>query len=102
MITVELFIPLAANDGQRFDAAHHDTFEAFLAGLFNGFSRLPGVVAGGWQHEGRVYRDELVVYVVALRSLTEGDKVREAVAFAKSHYDQLAIFIRYLGVSEVL
>lgn len=34
--------------------------------------------------------------------LTAADSLRAAVAFAKSHYSQLNIYIRYLGVSEIL
>jgi hypothetical protein len=100
MLIVEILIPLADNDGRTFTSDHHAAFEAALAGLFGGFSRLPGTVTGGWQHEGRLYRDDLVVYAVALPSIVEGAKVGEAVEIAKAHYAQLAIFIRYLGFAE--
>lgn len=102
MLVVELYIPLADNDGRIFTADHHAAFETALAGLFGGFSRLPGTVTGGWQAEGRLYRDDLVVYAVALSSIVEGAKVGDAAKLAKAHYAQLAIFVRYLGLSEVL
>lgn len=102
MIIVEIFIPLASNDGETFSGEHHAAFEAVLADLFGGFSRLPGKVAGGWAHEGRLYSDDLVVYLVGLRSLVDGGKVGQAAAVAKAHYGQLAIFVRYLGLAETL
>src|SRR5690606_32796588 len=76
---VELFIPLASNEGETFTADHHAAFEAVLTGLFGGFSRLPGVVTGGWEDAGRIYRDDLVIYAVVLPSLAAGGKVAEAV-----------------------
>lgn len=101
MLIIELYIPLADNDGRVFTADHHEAFETVLAGLFGGFTRT-GQVTGGWQHEGRIYRDELVSYVVTLPSIVQGAKVGEAVDVAKAHYAQLAIFVRYLGLAEVL
>lgn len=102
MILIEIFIPLAGNDGETFTGEHHAAFEAVLADLFGGFSRLPGTVAGGWSDAGRLYRDDLVIYVVGIRSIVDGAKVGEAVTVAKAHYAQLAIFVRYLGLAETL
>ncbi|MBO0700485.1 MAG: hypothetical protein J2P46_18955 [Zavarzinella sp.] len=42
------------------------------------------------------------VYLIALSSITFGDRVGEAAAFARKHFGQLALSIRYLGLSEVL
>jgi hypothetical protein len=62
----------------------------------------PGAVEGGWEHEGKVYRDRTLAYVVALPSITWGGKVGEAAEFAKAHYEQIHLFVRYLGLAEVL
>ncbi|MBW1878821.1 MAG: hypothetical protein JRI25_20465 [Deltaproteobacteria bacterium] len=102
MLGIELFIPLADNDGRRFGDDHHAAFEAGLAAIFGGCSRLPGAVIGAWEHEGRTYHDDSVVYLVALPSLLDGGKVRQAVEVAKRHYRQEAIFIRYLGQVEII
>lgn len=53
-------------------------------------------------NEGKVYHDTTHAYVVGLRSITQGALLGEVVAFAKIHYRQEAIFIRYLGVAEIL
>lgn len=103
MITIEILIPLFSNDGDEFVVGHHTAFEAEIIATFGGFSVLPGVVLGGWESEGIVYLDKTRVYVVAVTSLVvEGEKVVRLVEFAKVHYDQKAIFIRYLGMAEIL
>lgn len=101
-IFVEILIPLTSNEGSTFTHDHHAAFEAHLLIVAGGFSLLPGTVAGGWSDDGVVYNDTLRVYAVTLVSITEGGKVREIVDFAKAHYTQLAIFVRYLGLAEVL
>lgn len=102
MLAIEFFIPLAGNDGHTFTASHHLAFETVMVDIFGGFSRLPGTVTGRWADAGRVYHDDLVVYLVALPSITAGDKVARAVEVAKAHYAQEAIFLRYLGTTEIL
>jgi hypothetical protein len=102
MIAVEIFIPVASNEGEEFQAEDDAAFELHLLNLFGGMSRLPGLVQGAWIDAGAVYRDQNRVYVVALASIGDGSKIREAVDFAKKHYRQLAIFVRYLGQVEVL
>lgn len=57
---------------------------------------------GGWEAEGVIYTDETRLYAIALGSITAGNKIGEVAASAKVHYDQRAIFIRYLGLAEVL
>ena len=99
---VELFIPLADNDGLVFGLAHHRVFEERLLDVFGGFTRRSDPIKGAWIDNGRIYQDDLVIYVVRLESITLGSRVREAVEFAKAHYEQEAIFVSYLGLSEVL
>ena len=103
MVIVEILIPLASNEGATFDAAHHQAFEAHLITTFGGYSLLPGTVRGGWIDTGVVYTDETRVYAVAIDSLlVDGHKVVAVAEIAKVHYAQLAIFVRYLGLAEVL
>jgi hypothetical protein len=102
MIAVEIYVPVASNQGEMFTREHDAVFELRLIHLFGGVSRLAGTVQGAWIDGGKVFRDENRVFMVAVASLTDGEKLREAVEFAKKHYDQLAIFIRYLGQVEVL
>ncbi len=102
VIVVEILIPLTSNEGAAFTADHHHAFEANLIAVFGGFSLLPGTVRGGWEAEGVVYSDETRVYAVAMVSIVDGGDLGEVVAFAKAHYGQLAIFVRYLGLAEVL
>jgi len=100
---VEILIPLTSNEGAAFEADHHVAFEAHLITIFGGYSLLPGTVRGGWMDAGVVFTDETRVYAVALVSLlADGGKVIHIVEIAKAHYGQLAIFVRYLGMAEIL
>ena len=103
MIEVQILIPTHDNAGNVFLPGHHTAFEAELLRLFGASSLFPGTVAGQWTSAGQVYHDQTRVYVVAVGGLIErADAIRDAVAFAKAHYGQLNIYVRYLGVSEVL
>ena len=102
MIEVQVLIPLISNEGESFSEEHHAAFEAAILGRFGGFSRLPGNVIGKWVGGGITYTDALIAYVIALPGLTDGGRLAEVIAFAKSHYKQEAIYLRYLGISEIL
>jgi len=102
MFTISLLIPQADNDGRAFSEEEVADFEADLIDIFGGFSRETAPVVGGWAHEGRVYRDLSFRYVLAVGSIADGAKVAEAVKVAKARFAQEAIFVQYLGLSEVL
>ncbi len=102
MIEVCILVPVRANDGTTFTAEEHVAFEAELVRLFNGFTMLDASAFGGWVAAGVVYQDETRIYAVFIASLVDGYTVGLAVAFAKTHYGQLAITIRYLGLAEIL
>lgn len=102
MFTISVIIPKADNNGRDFTADEIDAFEAELVAIFGGYTRETAPVVGGWAYEGRVYRDTSFRYILAVSSLTEGGKVAEAVTVAKARFAQEAIFIQYLGLSEVL
>lgn len=101
MITIEFFIPLADNAGRTFGDDHHGVFEQVLVTRFGGATRLSGSVSGIWADAGRTYRDDLTIFVVAVRSLLDGN-VRETAEIAKAHYAQEAVFVRYLGHAEIV
>jgi hypothetical protein len=103
MIEVEILVPTADNAKQPFPSFHHEQFEAELTTLFGGWQRRPGVVSGQWLDAGTVYADDLLVYVVAVPGLlAAADPLARLVAVAKAHYAQLAVYVRYLGQSEIL
>ena len=102
MFEVQILIPMADNAGQVFTEPHHAFFEAFAVNLFGGVTCLPNEATGAWVDAGVVYRDQTRIYVVALRSIVNGGKVGELATFAKSHYAQLAVYVRYLTLAEVL
>jgi len=103
MIEVMVLIPVTSNEGETFGAAHHVAFEAFVLARFGGITRLPGAAAGSWLDNGAVFTDATIVYVIAVTGLVaQSTALREVVEFAKAHYAQLAIYVRYLGLSEVL
>lgn len=103
MIEVQFLIPEADNAGQAFDPAQHGAFAAELVRLFGGCSLLPGTIAGQWADAGQVYVDRNRVYAVFIPGLVEGAaRITAAVALAKTHYAQLKISVRYLGLAEIL
>ncbi len=103
MIEFTVLIPVLSNAGEAFSPEHDSVFEAFLLDRFGGFSRAPGLVAGAWIGEGGfTYRDASRAYVVALSSVIEASKLGEVITFARLHYEQEAIYLRYLGLSEVI
>lgn len=104
MVEVQILIPDRSNEGERFTREQHEAFEAMLNTLFGGHSRLPGLVNGSWKSDtGATYHDELYLYVVFVSAVfADSAKVLETVTFAKAHYGQEAIAIRYLGMSEIL
>lgn len=102
MFEVQILIPVADNDGNSFSPSHFGAFEAKASELFGGITRNPGTAQGSWVDEGTTYHDDSRVYAVAVKTLADGAKVAELVEFAKLHFKQLAIFIRYLGMVEIL
>ena len=103
MFEVQLLIPNYHNNGKKFTVAHHTAFEVAVAKLVGGLTRLPNVATGHWVNQaGTHFADETRVYLLALSSITEGAKIGEVAALAKRHYEQEAIYLRYLGVAEIL
>ena len=102
MFEVTILIPVYDNEGTFFSADDHHEFETRLAERFGGFSLVPTSVIGAWVDGPKTYRDDLRAYVIALRSIGQGGAVTDIVQFAKSHYRQEAIYLRYLGVSEII
>lgn len=102
MFEAEILVPLANNDGKPFTEGTFEGFELKLSELFGGATRLEGPTTGVWLDGNRLYADRLVRYVVALRSIGDGAKVVAAAEVAKVTFEQLAVYVRYLGQSEIL
>lgn len=103
MFEVQVLIPLADNDGETFNAEHHAAFEAVVIDAFGGFTLYPASAIGGWRNAaGVTFSDATRIYGIAVASLVNGDKLGAVVRFAKAFYLQEAIFIRYLGIIEIL
>lgn len=105
MIEVTILVPVVVSDGHTFAAPHHAQFEAFLTEHFGGFTRLPGTAVGAWvdRATGQTYRDSTILYMVAVEGLVgSGGPLLGAASFAKAHYRQEAILLRYLGVAEII
>jgi hypothetical protein len=102
MIEVQIFIPIAGNDGEKFGDDHHIAFEDFVLGLVGGLTLNPATATGSWQSGDKRYDDTLRIYTVAIESIADGDKIARIVRIAKVHYAQEAIFVRYLGIAEIL
>lgn len=102
MFEIQILIPRYDNHGNGFAAGTYKVWEAELVNRIGGFSKLAGTVAGGWAHQGKHYTDESFVYVVAVASIGDGAKVVQLAHYAKMLFQQGAIFLRYLGVAEVV
>lgn len=103
MFEVQMLIPLADNDGETFTAEHHAAFEAAIIDSFGGFTLYPASAVGGWRNAaGVTFSDATRIYGIAVVSIVDGDKLGALVRFAKTFYCQEAIFIRYLGIIEIL
>lgn len=103
MFEVQMLIPLADNDGETFGVEHHAAFEAAIIDSFGGFTLYPASAVGGWRNAaGVTFSDATRIYGIAVVSLVDGDKLGALARFAKAFYMQEAIFIRYLGIIEIL
>lgn len=103
MIEIRLLIPLSSNEGVTFTQEHHKAFEAVLLDHFGGYSRIPGATVGGWRDAaGKVYTDYTAAYIIAVASITATSALAKVIGFAKAHYRQEAIYLSYLGLSEVI
>lgn len=103
-VEVTLLIPVADNGGTPFTPYEVGVFEGYLGEMFGDFSRLPATIVGRWVgDDGTEYVDILFAYLVGVDGLVkEGARLRKLVEFAKSHFRQEAIFLRYLGIFEIL
>jgi hypothetical protein len=103
MFEVQMLIPVVSNEGDVFTAEHHAAFEARVIDACGGFTLYPSTAVGGWRNDtGQEFRDRTRVYGMAIRSLADGAGVAALGNFAKAHYCQEAIFIRYLGQVEII
>lgn len=102
MFEIQILIPRFDNQGNGFAAQTYKVWERELVDQMGGFTKLAQTVSGGWAHEGRHYKDELFVYVVAVESIADGVKAVQAARYAARLFTQESIFIRYLGVAEVV
>ena len=94
---------MADNQGQEFDRNHDDVFIAYLVAEFEGCTQAPSTLIGAWLNAGKVYRDNNRIFLVKVSGMVAASsKLQAAVAFAKQHYQQIEIYLRYLGVSEIL
>ena len=94
MFEVQVLIPTFDNNSRQFVSSEFKAFEVVLLNAFGGFSLYPSEVTGAWTNGTQVFNDKNRVYSVAVSSITEGEKVKSVVAFAKTHFAQEAIFIR--------
>jgi hypothetical protein len=102
VIDLDLLIPVADNSGVPFDPTYDAVFETELNRLFGGHTRMTGDIVGQWVEGGQTFKDTHRVYRVRVAGLIRNPEVAAVIDFAKQHYAQLAIYVRYLGQSEIL
>lgn len=104
MVEVQILIPLADNSGVEFDEDHVTAFDHRLIDAFGNISVLPGTGHGSWKMgDGSIAIEPWRIYLVAVDSLlASGGTIHAMAQFAARHFRQEAIYVRYLGVSEVV
>jgi glutathione S-transferase len=103
MFEIQILLPLRDNAGVTFTPAEHQAFLGYLAEKFGGATLMPGTATGVWTENGVTYTDETLVAVVAVDGfLKQAAAIAEAAEEAKRRYRQLAVYVRYLGLSEVV
>ena len=94
MNLVQILLPLADNQGQRFGREAYERVRRELADRFGGitsFTRAPA--EGVWKEGGHTSRDDMVVFEVMARDLDRGwwEHYR---ADLEQRFDQEAIVVR--------
>jgi hypothetical protein len=71
MNLIEIFLPLADNDGNRFAREHFENIEAELADRFGGVTAYPRAPARGlWKESDEtIQKDDIIIYEVMSDSL---------------------------------
>ena len=99
MIKTVVLIPERDNAGRAFPRSAWTEFEMRLF-AFGGWSRTRGV-AGAWQDQGRISRDVSRRYEVALGSWGQLPAWLGLVRWARTRFDQEALYIEVVGLPEV-
>ena len=103
MFEATILIPLTDNPGAPHNPQAWAEFEKQLALEFGGFTKAAQCSFGGWvDHAGNLVTDTSREYAVALSSLAQGAALIGVAKTAKRLFKQDAIYIRYLGQSEVI
>lgn len=104
MTSVSILVPSADNLGNTWSKATYDALHARLIALFGGFSNHDRPVKGGWAGpDGVVYNDESQEYIIAISGLLRDfNKLDTIISYIKDRFQQISVFVRYLGCAEVL
>lgn len=98
MHLVQILLPLADNDGRRFDSADYGRVRIELKERFGGitsFTRAPA--EGMWKEGGHTARDDIVVFEVMCRDLDRAWWERYR-ADLEGRFRQEAIAIRAIRI----
>jgi len=104
LIVVEILIPLVSNEGEAFGSSSFTAFENVLTERFGGWTLRGNTDQGAWANDvGVVFLDRTRVYLIGVSGLIERSaELLDTVAFAKTHFSQEKICVRYLGIIEIL
>lgn len=105
MIEVQILIPVRGNDGTEFTRNHHQVFEEAVSETIGGWQRRSDSVSGAWKDKGTgiTYHDDLYAYVILVDGIiANAEKIISVVNQAKSNYQQLAMYVSYHGIGEIL
>lgn len=101
MIKTLVLVPLQDNEGQRFGPKEWNELEQRLIQTFGGFSG-GDLIRGAWADNDAIYRDTNRRYEVALASWTKVPDFLNLVAWIRTRFRQIAIYIEIAGIPEII
>ena len=102
MIEVTILIPQTDPEGKRWPGGTLQTWRGWLATRHGGFT-LGQSSVGGWMNaQDKVMLEENQEYIVAVSNLPALSGLLSTIRWARGHFNQEAIYIRYLGRAELI
>lgn len=98
----EILLPLKHNDGSPVTDELFNQTKDDLLQRFDGLSTAPKSVGGVWRHEGQVYEDDLVKFVVDVDDSEENELFFSNLkSILMERFQQLEIYIVSFPINRV-
>lgn len=101
MIEFTILVPKCDNEGNPLKSGLYTQLENELNSCFNGFTKLPSVM-GSWVNNSTVYKEVMIPYIIAVDSVFDSFGIKQTAKYVKKLFKQEEIYVKYLGLSEVV